>query len=93
MAEHCWVCRKDDPHCGEALLRPLLASLKRRRAVQDCPTSCQELQSRSDQVWVRFYLPCAGITARITSITAAVIAAQGFLRVTKDQCLTHAANS
>ena len=60
MVANCWVCRKDDPHCGEALLRPLLTNLKRRRVVQDCPTSCQELQSRSDQVWVRFYLPACG---------------------------------
>ena len=40
--------------------RPLLANVKRRRAVQDCPTSCQELQSRSDQLWVRFYLLACG---------------------------------
>ena len=60
MVAYCCVCRKDDPHCGKELLRPLLASLKRRRAVEDCPGSCQELQNRSDQVWVRSYHLASG---------------------------------
>ena len=79
MVANCWVCRKDDPHCGEALLRPLLTNLKRRRVVQDCPTSCQELQSRSDHGFASTS-PRAGITVRITSIIAAVNAAQGTAR-------------
>src|SRR5262249_38470338 len=78
---YCWICRKGDPHPGEDLLRPLLASLKRRRAVQDCLRSCQELQSRSDNSGFVSTTSRAGITVRITSTTTAVtdnLAAQGW---------------
>jgi hypothetical protein len=52
---HCWICGRHSEHPVEELLKPLLADLKRRRAVEDCPRSCQELHSRSDVIWARFY--------------------------------------
>jgi hypothetical protein len=79
MALQCWICRREaDPHAVEELLTSLLANLKRRRAVQGCPVSCEVLLSRSDVIWARLYrLHCGHYCANHTDHRCCNCWAQG----------------